>query len=174
MGSGTERGGHRLFWATLTIVLAFDLTTKVLAQLTLARHLPLQIVGDWIQLRLVYNEGAAFGLHLGEYSRWIFLTLSVIALVVLGSMMRATHPADRLRLGALGLVCGGAAGNLVDRLRSAHGVVDFLDVGVGALRWPTFNVADSAITVGAIALATSLWLEGRTAERGKEARAAEP
>jgi signal peptidase II len=174
MANGAELGGRRLFWTILGTVLVLDLATKVLAQLLLARHLPLEIVGDWIQLRLVYNEGAAFGLHLGEYSRWIFLVLSVIALIVLGSMMRTTHPGDRLRLGALGLVCGGAAGNLIDRLRSPQGVVDFLDIGVGALRWPTFNVADSAITIGAIALATSLWLEGRAAERGKEARAAEP
>ena len=63
---------------------------------------------------------------------------------------------------------------MIDRLRSSLGVVDFVDVGVGALRWPTFNVADSAITVGAIALAASLWLEGRAHERAKEARAAEP
>jgi len=62
----------------------------------------------------------------------------------------------------------------VDRIRSAQGVVDFVDVGIAAARWPTFNVADSAITVGAIALAVSLWLEGRSQERGGEARAAEP
>jgi signal peptidase II len=63
-------------------------------------------------------------------------------------------------------------GNVVDRIRSAQGVVDFVDVGIGAARWPTFNVADSAITIGAIALAVSLWLEGRQS-RGEEARAAE-
>jgi len=63
---------------------------------------------------------------------------------------------------------------VIDRIRSAQGVVDFVDVGIGNARWPTFNVADSAITVGAIALAISLWLEGRTHERAKEAGAAEP
>src|SRR5438046_2230507 len=81
---------------------------------------------------------------------------------------------EQYRLGALALVCAGAVGNVVDRLRSAQGVVDFVDVGVGSTRWPTFNVADSAITVGAIALAVTLWLEGRAQERAKEARAAEP
>src|SRR5947209_7340171 len=81
---------------------------------------------------------------------------------------------DRMRFLALALVCGGAFGNLVDRIRSAHGVVDFIEVGVGAYRWPTFNVADSAITVGAIALAISLWLEGRAQDRAKEAGTAAP
>src|SRR2546428_261083 len=81
-------------------------------------------------------------------------------------------PDDRLRLLALSLVCAGAVGNVIDRIRSAQGVVDFVDVGIGGTRWPTFNVADSAITVGAIALAVSLWLEGRAQERAKEAGAA--
>ena len=78
------------------------------------------------------------------------------------------------RLVALALVCGGAVGNLVDRIRSAQGVVDFVDIGLGSWRWPTFNVADSAITIGAIALGLSLWQEGRAQHRAKEARAAEP
>lgn len=173
MASVPDRG-RLLFWALVAVVIAADLATKLIAEALLPLHLPLEVVGHWVQLRLVYNEGAAFGLHLGEYSRWIFLGLAIVALVVLGAMARSTAAGDRLRLAALGLVCGGAAGNLVDRLRSAAGVVDFLDVGVGPWRWPTFNVADSAITVGAIALAVSLWLEGRAAESAKEARTAEP
>src|SRR5438046_592587 len=96
------------------------------------------------------------------------------ALFVLRSMVRSARPGDRFRIVSLALVCAGAVGNVVDRLRSAQGVVDFVDVGIGTARWPTFNVADSAITVGAIALAVSLWLEGRAQERAKEARAAEP
>ena len=160
---------RRLFWATASGVVILDLITKFVAEATLARRVPLPIIGDWVQLRLVYNEGAAFGLHLGEHSRWIFLGLAVLALIVLGSMVRAARPGDRFRLLALALVCGGATGNLIDRIRSAQGVVDFVDVGLGAWRWPTFNAADSAITVGAIALALSLWLEGREQQRAKEA-----
>ncbi len=148
--------------------------TKLLAESLLARRLPLAVIGDWVQLRLVYNQGAAFGLDVGENSRWVFFGLAVVALVVLGSMVRSTRVGDRFRLLALALVCGGAAGNLIDRIRSGQGVVDFVDIGVGGWRWPTFNVADSAITVGAIALALSLWQEGRTHQRAKEAQAAEP
>jgi len=110
----------------------------------------------------------------GDNSRWIFMALAVVALFVLASLVRSTRPGDRFRLLALALVCGGAVGNLIDRIRSAQGVVDFVDVGVGAWRWPTFNVADSAITIGAIALGLSLWQEGRAQQRAKEARAAEP
>ncbi len=171
MASAAER---RLFWGTAAAIVASDFVTKLLAESLLARRLPLAVLGEWVQLRLVYNEGAAFGLDLGEYSRWIFFSLAIVALVVLGSMVRSTRPGDRFRLVALALVCGGAAGNLIDRIRSAQGVVDFVDIGVGTWRWPTFNVADSAITVGAIALALSLWQEGREQQQAKEARAAEP
>jgi signal peptidase II len=171
MESAAER---RLFWGTATAIIVADAITKLLAEAQLARRLPLAVIGDWVQLRLVYNQGAAFGLDVGQYSRWVFLSLAVIALIVLGSMVRSTRPGDRFRLLALALVCGGAAGNLIDRIRSAQGVVDFVDIGVGSWRWPTFNVADSAITVGAIALALSLWQEGRAHQRAKEAQAAEP
>jgi signal peptidase II len=171
MASAAER---RLFWGTAVAIVVSDFVTKLLAEGLLARRLPLSVIGEWVQLRLVYNEGAAFGLDLGAYSRWIFFSLAVLALIVLGSMVRSTRPGDRFRLVALALVCGGAAGNLIDRLRSAQGVVDFVDIGVGSWRWPTFNVADSAITVGAIALALSLWQEGREQQQAKEARAAEP
>jgi len=171
MESAAER---RLFWGTAMAIVVSDVITKLLAESLLARRLPLSVIGDWVQLRLVYNQGAAFGLDVGENSRWVFFGLAVVALFVLGSMVRSTRPGDRFRLLALALVCGGAAGNLIDRIRSAQGVVDFVDIGVGGWRWPTFNVADSAITVGAIALALSLWQEGRTHQRAKEAQAAEP
>jgi len=173
MENGADR---RLFWGTAGAVVAADITTKLLAESLLARRVPVAVIGDFVQLRLVYNKCAAFGLCLGgeTHSRWIFFALAIAALFVLGSMVRAAQPGDRVRLGTLALVCAGAVGNVIDRLRSSLGVVDFVDVGIGARRWPTFNVADSAITVGAITLAVSLWLESRAQDRAKEARAAEP
>jgi signal peptidase II len=142
--------------ALVTVVL--DLVTKLIAEATLLRTPGISVVGDWFQLRLVYNPGAAFGLHVGPYSRWIFV-VALVAVFVLARMSRSSPSTDRFRQVALGLVAGGAAGNLLDRVRSARGVVDFLDVGIGALRWPTFNVADIAVSCGAIALAISLWRE---------------
>lgn len=165
---------RRLFWATAGSVVVADVVTKLCAETWLSPLRPVTVLGDYVQLRLVFNQCAAFGLCLGAYSRWIFFGLAIVALLVLRSMVRSARPGDRVRLLSLALVCAGAVGNVIDRLRSAQGVVDFVDVGVGTTRWPTFNVADSAITVGAIALAVSLWLEGRAQERAKEAGAAGP
>ncbi len=152
-------GDRRVFWITAVLVIVIDFATKLVAESALLHTAAVSIFGDWFQLRLVYNRGAAFGLHVGPLSRWVFLGVAVVAIVVLARMSRSSPVGDRFRQVALGLVAGGAAGNLVDRIRSARGVVDFLDVGIGTLRWPTFNVADIAVSCGAIALALSLWRE---------------
>jgi signal peptidase II len=156
MPSAADR---RLFWGAVGSVLILDIITKLVAEATLLRTTGVSVIGEWFQLRLVYNPGAAFGLHLGPYSRWIFFAVAVFAVILLNRMSKTTPVGDWFRQLSLGLICGGAAGNLIDRIRSARGVVDFLDVGVGTLRWPTFNVADIAVSCGAVALAISLWRE---------------
>lgn len=148
-----------LFVGVVLGVVAVDLATKLAIQSTFHLYQQVNVIGEYLRLTFIYNPGAAFGIHLGEHSRLIFLVLSAVALVALAGMYWVTPPADRARLGAIALVCGGAIGNLVDRVRSARGVVDFLDVGVGDLRWPVFNIADIAVTTGAIFLALSLWRE---------------
>ncbi len=158
MASATER---RRFGAVVAVVILLDQAAKFAAEAWLPRVLGVSVIGDFFQLRLVYNPGAAFGIHVGAYSRWVFMALSVAALVVLGSMLRQTRSGDWLRLHSLAAICAGAAGNLIDRIRSPRGVVDFLDFTFGTYHFPTFNVADSAVTCGAIALAVSLWSEGR-------------
>jgi signal peptidase II len=129
------------------------------------------VYGETVRLTLVYNPGAAFGLHLGPYSRWIFLSLTVGVLSILWRLYRQTRDRDNLRTFALALVCGGAIGNALDRLRSADGVVDFLDLGSGAVRWPTFNLADVAVSVGAFLLAWVLWGDDATGEHAETIRA---
>jgi len=141
------------------VVIVLDQVTKFAAERWLPQYMGREVLGDFFQLRLVYNPGAAFGLHVGPYSRWVFMVLSIVALVVLGSMLRATRSGDRVRLAALSLVCAGAAGNLIDRIRSPRGVVDFLDFTFGSYHFPTFNVADTAVTCGAVLLAIALWHE---------------
>jgi signal peptidase II len=166
---GSER--QVFLWAAVAVVV-LDLITKLIAEATLLRTPGIPVFGDWFQLRLVYNKGAAFGLHVGPYSRWIFFTVALIAVFVLARMSRGSPVGDRFRQLALGLVAGGAVGNLIDRIRSPRGVVDFLDVGVGSLRWPTFNVADIAVSCGAIALAISLWREDARRPEPESASAA--
>lgn len=154
------------------IVLA-DAFTKLLAVDRLAPvHTPHPVLGDVLRWTLVYNPGAAFGLHLGPWSRWIFIGLTFVALAVLWSMYRQSAPEARLKVIALATIAGGALGNLVDRVRSSRGVVDFIDVGVGDWRWPTFNIADIAVSCGAIVLAIILWREDLEAERAAKAAAA--
>lgn len=168
-----SNGSLRGFGVLAVVILVLDIVTKWIAEARLPRWVGVPILGDVFQLRLVYNPGAAFGLHVGEYSRPVFMVLAVVALFILGSMVKTTRPDDRLRLYALSAICAGAVGNLIDRVRSARGVVDFLDFTLGAFHWPTFNVADMAVTCGAAALALSLWNEGRHAHAGARAPAPE-
>lgn len=145
--------------AIVAAVLALDLITKLWIQRSLRLYEQIEVIGDYLRLTYIYNPGAAFGIHVGEYSRIVFLVLSLVALVALIAMYWTTPRSDRLRLYSIALICGGALGNLIDRVRSPRGVVDFLDVGIGAMRWPVFNVADMAVTIGAVLLALSLWSE---------------
>ena len=159
----------RIFWSAAVIVVVLDVVTKVLAaRLLEPEHVPHEIIGEIVRFTLAYNPGAAFSMSLGPYSRVIFGALAVIALVILWRLYRQTQPGEVARVLALGLAWGGAAGNLIDRLRSPRGVVDFIDIGVGDVRFWTFNVADSAVTVGALLLAWVLWREDR--EEGKAPR----
>jgi signal peptidase II len=118
MESGAER---RLYWSTGLVVLASDIVTKFLAERELLRSAGRAVLGDWLQLRLVYNPGAAFGLNLGPLSRWIFMGVAVAAVFLLFRYHRMAEPGDWFRQLALGLVSGGALGNLVDRVRSSQG-----------------------------------------------------
>ena len=153
-------------------VILLDQLTKAIVLRTLRPYSPVEVLGDFFRLTFIYNTGAAFGLHLGDASRWVFMGLAAVAVVVLWLMFRGTPWTDRWRLIAIASVTGGAIGNVVDRVRSSRGVVDFLDFGVGEWRWPVFNVADIAVTLGALLLAFSLWREEQTLE--KELDVAEP
>ena len=151
----------RIFWMAAVVVVTLDLATKLIIQNTLNYLEPRQIIGEVVRFTLVYNRGAAFSMSLGAQSRWIFGAFALIALVILWRLYRQGPPQDHPRALALGLAWGGAAGNLIDRIREPRGVVDFIDIGVGTVRFWTFNVADSAVTIGAVLLAWVLWHEDR-------------
>lgn len=149
----------RVFWPLLLGLLLADCGTKRIAEDALVLHSPHAVIGDVVRFTLAYNPGAAFGIDVGPASRVVFTVLSIVALIALVAMYRATPHEHRVQIAALGLISGGALGNLIDRIRSAAGVVDFIDVGVGTTRFWTFNLADAGITIGAILLAISLWTE---------------
>lgn len=136
-----------------------DLATKWVVRTSLAQYQQVEIVGDYLRLTYIYNPGAAFGIYLGPYSRPIFLILGILALVVVVAMLVRVRDGERTQMVALPAILGGALGNLANRVLIEQGVVDWIDVGVGALRWPVFNLADIAITTGAVLLAISLWRE---------------
>ena len=93
MVSATEQ---RRFSGVVLVVLLLDIATKIAAEIWLRRYVGVPVIGDFFQLRLVYNPGAAFGIHVGEHSRWVFMALSIAALFVLGSMLRTTQTGDRI------------------------------------------------------------------------------
>ncbi|MDQ3949009.1 MAG: signal peptidase II [Gemmatimonadota bacterium] len=157
-----QSGNAGLFWPVVGVVTVIDVISKAIAvRLLVPQRVPREVIGEAVRFTLVYNPGAAFGLHVGSYSRWVFMILTVVALAILAWLYQSTREGHVSRTLALGLVCGGAIGNLIDRVRSGMGVVDFIDVGLGDSRWPTFNVADMAVSSGAFLLAWVLWEDDR-------------
>ncbi len=135
-------------YATAALIYGLDRLTKVLAEEHLAERPPIEVIPGVFQLRYTTNPGGAFGLFGGL--TWLFVTVSVL---VVGAILVASfHLPTRTSAVALGLVLAGAVGNLTDRVIRGSGfsgrVVDFLDFHV----WPVFNVADSAIVIGAALL----------------------
>ncbi|HLD14200.1 MAG TPA: signal peptidase II [Burkholderiales bacterium] len=137
-------------WLAVTVLL-LDQATKQLALAQLVLHEPVALL-PFLNLTLVYNKGAAFG-FLSSASGWqnaFFIVVALAACGVILYLLRQTR--ERLFAVALMLVLGGAIGNLVDRLIYGY-VVDFVDVYYQSWHWPAFNIADSAITIGAILIA---------------------
>jgi len=133
-------------------VLALDQASKWLALARLVLHEPVPLL-PFLNFTLVYNKGAAFG-FLSTASGWqnlFFIGVALAAAAVILYLLRRTDARDRWMAVALMLILGGAIGNLVDRLVYGH-VVDFIDVYYGTWHWPAFNIADSAITLGAVLL----------------------
>ncbi|HEU4369407.1 MAG TPA: signal peptidase II [Methylomirabilota bacterium] len=152
-------------------VVALDQITKAVVLQYLVLGVPVPVVDGLLSLTLVLNPGLAFGLlgGLPEAWRWTVAALSLVALAVLARValrvLPAGGPTGRL---AIGLIFGGAVGNLIDRARFGA-VVDFVDVYWRGWHWPAFNVADSAITIGVALLALRMLAEPRGARaEGRE------
>lgn len=146
-----------LFFAGVVVVL--DQITKALALARLVPGVPVPVLDAWLQLTLVLNPGIAFGLlgSLPTAWRWTAAALSVAALAVLVRVaLRVLPQGGWVGRVAVGLIFGGAVGNLIDRARFGA-VVDFVDVYWRTWHWWIFNVADSAISVGVVLLALRMF-----------------
>ena len=151
-----------LLAAIIPSVLILDFITKRWALSALDGGVRLEILGGFVPLTLAFNRGAAFGISIGDDSRWFFIPITILALLLLLVLLRQAEKRDWLRLVSISMVVSGALGNLYDRVRWNRGVVDFIGpIDLWVMDWPIFNVADMSITCGAVLLAFSFWGEER-------------
>jgi len=160
MDAARRRGGFVVLGIALVVVI-LDRLTKVWAERALAVH-PRDVLGGLLTLRLTTNSGGAFSM--GDRAPLFFASAAIVVCVVIAVTAFRSRPAAHGV--ALGLILGGALGNLVDRVVRGPGltgrVVDFIDPHV----WPVFNVADASIVCGAILLAVVAFREGRAERAG--------
>jgi signal peptidase II len=141
-------GGEKIWWIVAMVVVAADHATKWLMSELMCCRPPLAVT-PFFNFVLAHNTGAAFS-FLAEgsgWQRWFFAGIAVVATALISMLIRR-HAGERLFCAGLALILGGAVGNLIDRLARGH-VVDFIQLHAGGWYFPAFNVADSAITVGA-------------------------
>jgi signal peptidase II len=151
--SSHARGELTVLGLTAAAILLLDQVTKAMVVGAIALGERVKVVGDLVWLWHVRNEGAAFSLFQG--GQLFFYAVSLLALAMLLYFQRAFRGRGTLLFVVLGLVLGGTLGNLVDRVRFGY-VTDFISVGIGDLRWPTWNVADASLVVGILALVVYL------------------
>jgi len=156
-----------IFALTFSPIIILDLVTKSWALEALS-YSSSQLFGGLIPLTLAFNKGAAFGISIGDDSRWFFVPVTIIALALLGGLLKQASKTDFLKIFSISLVISGALGNLYDRVRWSRGVVDFIGpIDLGRWDFPIFNVADMAISCGAILLAISFWMEEQAQSRSR-------
>ncbi len=155
---------RRWYWWLSGSVIVLDQVTKFLAETLLIFHQPVPVLPSF-NLLLTYNTGAAFSFLAGAggWQRWFFLGLGLLVSIGLIVWLRRLKPTETRLATALALILGGAIGNLIDRAWLGQ-VIDFIQLYYQHWYWPAFNLADSAITVGAALLVLdSLW-SGRTSK----------
>lgn len=145
---------NALVWLIVSIVvIVLDQLTKYIATAALEPYAPHAVIPGLLNWTLAFNAGAAFSFlnNAGGWQRWLFSVLAIAVCVVLTVWLRRLARGEWRTALPLALVIGGALGNLIDRVRFGH-VTDFIEVYYRQWSWPAFNVADSAISVGAVLL----------------------
>jgi len=144
--------------ATVGFVLLLDLLTKAYITSTMFLHESFIVIGGFFNITYIRNPGAAFGFLAGTspmFRSIFFMAVTMIVIVMILYYISKNHAEEMLGSFSLSLILSGALGNMIDRLRFGE-VVDFLDVYIGSHHWPAFNVADSAISIGAVLLVVDL------------------
>jgi signal peptidase II len=148
-----EEGTDRDAWLRSALIVAgtavalyvADQVSKALVVRAFGPGESMDVIGDLVRLWYVQNSGAAFSLFPGAF--WLFLPVTILALVMIAHFFRSFRDRGPWIHVVLGAILAGTLGNLTDRVRLGY-VVDFISVGFGSTRFPTFNVADSAVVVG--------------------------
>ncbi|WP_243546425.1 signal peptidase II [Pseudodesulfovibrio tunisiensis] len=138
---------------------ALDQLTKLLVMGTMPEWTYKTIIPGFFNLVHVHNKGTAWGFLDREDIDWqvpLFIGITIVALGFIAYMLKTTREDDKWMVTGLGMIAGGAIGNLIDRVRLGE-VVDFLDFYVNSYHWPAFNIADSALTVGAVCILISMY-----------------
>jgi signal peptidase II len=138
----------------IPFIFILDQLAKFIINKTLNPNQSIPIIKNVFHLTLVYNRGAAFGIFKNQ--TLFFIVASILAIIFIYFNLRDSSPKSKLYILALSLIAGGTLGNLIDRLLLGY-VIDFLDFRI----WPVFNLADSAITIGAILLGYSMLREAQ-------------
>lgn len=153
-----EHAMRKYHFLIALIVVVADRASKWLVARSIPLHDSVNVLPGVLRLTHVQNSGAAFGLFAESPSEWkvaLLILFSMLALVVVSALLwKNSHRMTTTGVG-LALILGGALGNLWDRLLSGH-VVDFFDFYLGSYHWPAFNIADSAIVVGALLLVSEI------------------
>jgi signal peptidase II len=158
--ANARRDAMIYLWLT-ALVIALDQLSKAVIERALGLYESI-VVLPVLEITRLHNSGAAFSFLAGAagWQRWLFTALAIIVSVALVLWLRRIDRSATVLASAVALILGGALGNLIDRLRLGH-VIDFIHVHWGEHYFPAFNVADSAITVGAALLLLDAWLEAR-------------
>ena len=143
------------FFSIVIIIWFLDLLTKMWAVSKLSSGHFINLISDYLVFRLVYNTGGVFGIFQGY--PMVFQVLTGFAILFLFFYFIQTPNKISLFNLAISLILGGAFGNFTDRF-FRHGVVDFIEMGIGSYRWPTYNVADMSISVGACLLIIAFYI----------------
>ena len=144
------------------LVIVLDQVSKQLAEAQLVYHKAVAVFPGF-NFTLMYNEGAAFSFlsDAGGWQRWFFTALSIVISIVLIIWIKRLDHDKRILAAGLALILGGAIGNVIDRIFFGH-VIDFIDVYYQTHHWPAFNIADSAIVLGACLLILDMFLEHKS------------